>query len=333
MKNKTCLVTGCAGFIGSHITEKLLKSKNIVIGLDNLSSGNKKNMQIFLKEKNFIFYKGDLKNIKSILNRINKLDYIFHFAGNGEIIPSIENPISYFENNSFNTAKLIDFIKEKKFNIKKFVYAASSTCYGKINRKTNEKAKINIEHPYAFSKYVGEQICLHWGKIYKIPVISIRIFNAYGPRSRTSGAYGAVIGVFLKQKLSGYPLTIVGKGNQKRDFLYISDLVDAFIKVSKSRYKNEIFNLGYGNAKKVKYLADLISSNQTKIPWRAGEPMITEANIEKIKKAVSWNPKIHFKKGINIVLTNIDYWKNAPLWTKKKIKKTMKNWNKFITDK
>ena len=103
--------------------------------------------------------------------------------------------------------------------------------------------------------------------------------------------------------------------------------------ISKSKYKNEIFNLGYGSAKKVKVLADLISRNQTNIPWRLGEPKITEANIDKIKKAISWKPKITFNKGINKVLANIDYWRNAPLWTKNKIKKTMKNWNKFISDK
>ena len=171
---------------------------------------------------------------------------------------------------------------------------------------------------------------MHWAKVYKIPTISIRIFNAYGPRSRTTNVYGAVIGVFLKQKLSNYPLTIVGDGKQKRDFLYISDLCRAFYLASSSTLKNEIFNLGSGKSKSVNYLSSLISNNRKFIPWRPGEPKFIEANISKISKKLNWKPEIDLRNGMKYVLKEINYWKNAPLWTKSKISKATSSWMKFL---
>jgi UDP-glucose 4-epimerase len=332
--SKISVVTGCAGFIGSHMTEFLLKKKHFVYGIDNLASGKIKNLKNFRKDNKFKFVKSDVKNFNNIIkkNKIKKIDYFFHFAGHGELIPSIKNPLKYFENNSFKTAIVMDTIK-KKFKLKKFIYAASSSCYGITNKKTRESNKIKIEHPYAFSKYIGEQICLHWAKIYKIPVISIRIFNAYGPRSRTNNVYGAVIGVFLKQKLSNHPLTVIGNGKQKRDFLYISDLCEAFHKASISKYNYEIFNLGSSKPNSINYLASLISNNKKYIPWRQGEPFKTDANINKIKKYLKWKPEVSLKSGIEIVKNNIYYWKNAPLWTKKKIYLATKLWNKCLKKK
>lgn len=326
---KVSLVTGCAGFIGSHMIDYLLKRKHKVYGIDNLTSGKIININANLKNSKFVFINSDLKNFKTISKKIKKIDYVFHFAGNGELIPSIEKPYKYFKNNALNTVLLLEILRNN-YKIKKFLYAASSTCYGLSKRKTSEKQKINIQHPYAFSKYVGEQAVLHWGKVYKMPVISIRIFNAYGPRSRTTNVYGAVIGVFIKQLISKKPLTIVGDGNQKRDFLYISDLCEAFYKASISNYKNEIFNLGSGNPKKINYLAKLIYNKKVFLPWRPGEPKKTDANIYKISKKLNWRPKISLKEGIKIILKNIDWWKKAPLWTPKKIKTATKNWNKYL---
>lgn len=221
---------------------------------------------------------------------------------------------------------MIDIFKNKKFKLKKFVYAASSSCYGLQKGSVNENAKIDLQHPYAFSKYIGEQAVIHWSKVYQIPYISLRIFNAYGPRSRTSNVYGAVMGVFLKQKLANKPLTIVGKGNQKRDFLYIGDLCDAFYKAALSHKKNIIFNLGYGQSRSIKELANFISKKKVNIPWRPGESYDIQANISKITKILKWKPKINLETGIQIVLKNINYWKKAPLWTKKNISVATKNW-------
>ena len=327
-KKRIAIVTGCAGFIGSHMCDYLLKKNMIVYGIDNLSSGKLKNIK-HIKTKNFKFIKSDIKNLK-FFSKQKKIDYIFHFAGNGELIPSIDNPIKYLKNNTINTAIILDQIVKNKIKLKKFIYAASSTCYGKNNSKTNENSRISIEHPYALSKYLGEYCLMHWSKIYNIPSVSIRIFNAYGPRSRTNNVYGAVIGVFLRQKLSDYPLTIVGDGNQRRDFLYIHDVCDAFYKATKIKSKFEIFNLGFGKSKKINFLASLISNNKTYIPWRPGEPKNTEANISKIKRKLRWKPTITLKDGIERIIKDIDYWKKAPLWTKKKIRKATKNWQKYL---
>tara|TARA_Y100001970_G_C14101425_1_gene785702 strand:- start:109 stop:1098 length:990 start_codon:yes stop_codon:yes gene_type:complete len=327
---KVSLVTGCAGFIGSHMVDYLLKKNHIVYGIDNLSSGKKINIKHNLNNKKFVFFNKNLKHFEIISKKIKKIDFIFHFAGNGELIPSIEKPYQYFKNNALNSVLLIETIRKKKYKIRKFVYAASSTCYGLSQVKTSEKTKINIQHPYAFSKYVGEQAIMHWGKVYKIPSISIRIFNAYGPRSRTTNVYGAVIGVFIKQLIAKAPLTIVGDGSQKRDFLYISDLCNAFYKAAISKSKNEVFNLGSGKPQSVISLAKMIFNKFIFLPWRPGEPKKTHANINKIQQKLNWVPKISLKMGIKKVLKNIDWWKNAPLWTPSKIKKATKNWHKYL---
>ncbi len=329
MVGKTCLVTGAAGFIGSHMVDFLLKKKYYVIGIDNLSNGSIKNLSFAKKDKKFKFLKKDFSRVKK--NEIPKnIHFIFHYAGIGSVVPSIEKPLKYFQNNALKTIQFLEFLRNNRINFKKFVYAASSSCYGLFSKKTNENTRISIQHPYAYSKYVGEQSCLLWAKIYKLPIISIRIFNAYGIRFKTTGAYGSVIGVFLRQKLSNYPLTISGNGNQKRDYIYISDVVNAFFLGAKSKHVNKIYNLGCGRPNTINKLSKLISNEFQKIPYRKGEPFATHANISKIKKDFNWKPKVSFKEGMKIIVNNIHEWKSAPLWTSKSIKKYTKNWTKYI---
>jgi UDP-glucose 4-epimerase len=328
-KNKI-LITGAAGFIGSHAVDLFLKKNFIVHGLDNLSSGNLKNLYHHNNNKNFKFEKIDLLNLKSNCNFIKECNIIIHFAGSGDIVPSIKYPKFYFANNVTSTINLIDQVYQKKIN--KFVYAASSSCYGFAKTPTDESHPIAPMYPYALSKYLGEQICLHYYKVYKLPFNSIRIFNAYGPRSRTSGAYGAVMGVFLKQKLEKKPFTVVGDGKQKRDFLYISDVVDAFYKASFTKITGQIWNLGNGNPISINYLCSLLGSDNKKIylPKRPGEPDVTYANINKIKKDLHWKPEVTFEEGIKIVLSKINYWNNAPLWTPRLIKEATKMWFNYL---
>ena len=165
----------------------------------------------------------------------NNVSYVFHLAGKGDIVPSIENPLNYMTTNVIGTTKVLENCRNQK--IKKFVYAASSSCYGLASTPTNESHKISPEYPYALSKLMGEQACFHWSKVYKIPTISIRIFNAYGPRVKTTGVYGAVFGVFFKQKLENKPLTLVGNGLQRRDFLNVKDVANAFYMSAISKKK------------------------------------------------------------------------------------------------
>jgi len=327
---KVFLITGAAGFIGSHMVDYLLKKNFNVIGVDNLKNGRLNNIKHNLKNKKFRFFKDDILNFKNS-KKIKSIDYVVHFAGLGEVVPSIENPTLYLEQNIMGTSHVFDIAR--KFNVKKFVYAASSSCYGLNNSKINEKEKISIEHPYALSKYMGEYVAFSLAKIFNIPTNSIRIFNAYGPRVRSNSNYGAVFGVFFKQKMSKKPLTVVGDGNQKRDYVYVTDVCDAFYKCAVSKHRNVTFNLGTGEPKTINYLVKLIDSKTERLPWRPGEPRVTWANVKKIKKYLGWKPKVTFKDGVKLMLNNIEYWSTAPLWTKKKIKKATTTWFKTLNEK
>ena len=325
---RTALVTGGAGFIGSHLVDLLLKKKLKVLVIDNLSNSNVSNIKKLIKKKKITFIKKNILDKDINLSKF-KIDYVFHLAAIGSIIPSIDDPKKYITNNFNGTLNLLDKIKKQK--IKKFVYAASSSCYGLAKYPTNENNPIDNQSPYAFSKWSAEELVKHWSRIFKMPYVSIRIFNAYGPRFKTTGAYGSVIGVFLKQKLENKPLTIVGDGSQGRDYIHVLDVANAFYLAAKSKYKNEVFNLGYGKIISIGKIVDLLRPTKTiNIPYRPGEPYRSKANISKIKKKIGWKPSISFEKGFAELLLNIKYWKNAPLWNKSSINKVTKNWFKYL---
>ena len=219
----------------------------------------------------------------------------------------------------------------KNAKISKFIYTASSSCYGiPKNYPTKETENINPMYPYALTKKMGEDLIIHWSKVYKIPFISLRLFNVYGTRSRTSGTYGAMFGVFLAQKLSNNPFTIVGSGKQTRDFTYVLDVVEVLLKASKSRLKNEILNMGSGNTISILRIVKLLRGNIVYIKKRPGEPECTFADITKIRKKLNWKPRIRIEQGIRLLMKNLDYWKKAPVWTPKKINKATKLWFKYL---
>ena len=175
------------------------------------------------------------------------VDWVFHLAGLADIVPSIENPDAYFASNVIGTYNIAQLAKEAF--VKKVIYAASSSCYGiPTIYPTPETAECNPKYPYALTKYLGEQILMHWHEVYNLPVTSLRLFNVYGPRARTSGTYGAVFGVFLAQKLAGKPFTLVGDGTQTRDFTFVSDVAKAFLASAKSPKTGLILNVGSGNS-------------------------------------------------------------------------------------
>ena len=321
------IVTGGAGFIGSHLVEELHKNKkNKIVVIDNLSNGRIKNISKFKRVK---FIKSDIAKNRKWEKYLKDADCVFHLAALSDIIPSIENPREYFNSNVVGTLNLVEVCR--KYKIKKLIYSASSSSYG-IPKKfpTNESEKISPMYPYALTKFLGEQVCLHWGRIYNINVISLRLFNVYGTRSRTNGNYGAMFGTFLSQKINNKPYTIVGDGKQSRDFTYVSDVVNAFLLASKSKIKNEIFNVGSGKHVKVKEIVKILKGSVIRIPKRPGEPDITFANISKIKKHLKWKPKINIKDGISYLLKDLKYWKKAPLWTPVKIKKATKSWFRYL---
>jgi len=322
------LVTGGAGFIGSNLVDFLVKKGHEVIVLDNLSTGRLSNLSHHKKKVEII--KTDISKNINIEKYFRRVDFVFHLAGIADIVPSIENPIKYFYSNVIGTLNVLQSINKNK--IKKLIYAASASCYG-IPKEypTKENSKINPMYPYAFTKWQGEELIKHWSKIYNIPYISLRFFNAYGPRSRTTGAYGAVFGVFLAQRLANRPLTIIGNGQQTRDFIYVSDLVEGIYKAAKSNKQNKIYNISGGKEVTVNKIAKLIGGKKIYIPKRPGEPDRSLADISRIKKDLNWKPKITIEKGIKNLLQNIHYWKNAPVWTPKTIKEATKIWFKYLS--
>jgi UDP-glucose 4-epimerase len=173
---------------------------------------------------------------------------------------------------------------------------------------------------------MGEQAAFHWHRVYKLPVNSIRIFNAYGIRVRTTGAYGAVFGVFFRQKLAGKPFTVVGDGTQRRDFVYASDVAEAFRLAAETPKVGEIWNLGAGDPQSVNLLVDLIGGRVVCIPKRPGEPDVTWANISKIKRDLGWSQRVSFRDGVARMLAEIQNWHDAPLWDPESIEKATKTW-------
>ena len=323
------LVTGGAGFIGSHICQELLSRGHQVVAVDNLANGRLENFDEFEDSKNFEFQKIDILDRDRLAPHFKGVDWVFHMAGLADIVPSIEKPDLYFDVNVKGTLNVLEVAKGA--GVKRFAYAASSSSYGiPESYPTPETAFIAPQYPYALTKYLGEELVLHWSQTYSLPAISLRLFNVYGPRSRTSGTYGAVFGVFLAQKLSHKPFTVVGDGEQTRDFTFVTDVADAFILAAESDVSGEFMNVGSGNTYSVNRLVELLDGDVVHIPKRPGEPDCTWADISKSRKLLNWKPKVSLEEGVGIVLDNIDFWREAPLWTPKTIADATKNWFKYL---
>src|SRR6266404_5864224 len=327
---KLAVVTGGAGFIGSHMVDRLLDEGFRVHVIDNLVGGRLENLAHRKDDANLVVETRDILDLAPDDKLFQGAEYVFHFAGIGDIVPSIDRPVDYLATNVLGTVKVLESARHAR--ILKLVYAASSSCYGMAEVPTPESAPIRPEYPYALSKYMGEEAVLHWGQVYRLPVNSIRIFNAYGTRSRTTGAYGAVFGVFLAQKLAGKPLTIVGDGTQSRDFLYVTDVARAFYAAATSDHAGRIYNLGAGNPQSVNRLAELLGGPRMHIPRRPGEPDCTWADITRIQAELGWHPLIAFEDGVKTMLANIDYWREAPVWDPASIAEATKTWFAFLAE-
>jgi UDP-glucose 4-epimerase len=323
------VVTGGAGFIGSHMVDRLLDEGFRVHVIDNLVGGRLENLAHRKHDPSLVVERRDIRDLAPADKLFADAEYIFHFAGIGDIVPSIDKPVDYLSTNVIGTVKVLESARHAR--VRKLVYAASSSCYGLADVPTREDAPIQPEYPYALSKYMGEEAVLHWGRLYRLPVNSIRIFNAYGTRSRTSGAYGAVFGVFLAQKIAGKPFTLVGDGTQRRDFLFVTDVANAFFLAATTDRVNEIYNLGAGNPQTVNRLIELLGGGEVvRVPKRPGEPDCTWADITKIKRDLGWKQQVSFEEGVGQMLKNLDYWREAPVWDPVSIAGATKNWFAFL---
>ncbi len=332
--NKT-IVTGGAGFIGSHLVELLLNKGFTVLCIDNMANGQWPNVEMFRNNSsphyspNYQFYQLDLAEPFDD-SLFKDTVYVFHLAGLADIVPSIEQPLKYHQANVDGTIRVLEACR--KYQIKKLVFSASSTSYGIPDTyPTPEDAPMKPAYPYAFTKYIAEQYVLFWHKLYKLPVVSLRYFNVYGPRGRTNSTYGAVFKVFLTQKLHGQPLTIVGDGRQTRDFTYVTDIANANFLAAESEVSGEIINIGTGKPHSVNYLAALIGGETTTIPKRPGEPESTHADITKAIRLLGWKPLVSFEEGVRSMLDNIGYWREAPLWNKESIQEATKEWFRYLS--
>jgi UDP-glucose 4-epimerase len=327
-KGRVAVVTGGAGFIGSHMVDLLLARGYEVRVIDSLAGGREANLAHHKGNPRLAAEFRDTRSYESSDPFFAGARYIFHFAGIGDIVPSIEQPTEYLSANVQGTVCMLECAR--RAGAAKFVYAASSSCYGLAAVPTAEDHPISPQYPYALSKYLGEQAAMHWHHVYKLAVNSIRIFNAFGIRSRTSGVYGAVFGVFLRQKLAGKPYTVVGDGSQRRDFVYASDVAEAFLAAAETDRGGRIYNVGAGNPQSVNRLVELLGGPAIHIPKRPGEPDCTWADISRIQSELRWSPRVSFEEGVGRVVADIDYWRDAPLWDASSISKATESWFKYL---
>jgi UDP-glucose 4-epimerase len=325
------VVTGGAGFIGSHLVDRLLDDGHEVVVIDNFAIGRLDNLASHAASSRLKVVRADVAERAAIEPHFAGIDWVFHLAALADIVPSIEAPLPYHRANVDGTVNVLEAARHA--GVRRFVYAASSSCYGIPDiYPTPETAAIRPMYPYALSKNLGEQCVMHWCKVYKLPAVSLRLFNVFGPRHRTTGTYGAVFGVFLAQKLAGKPFTVVGDGEQTRDFTFVSDVADAFVAAARSGISNEIFNVGSDDTYSVNRLVALLGGDKVHIPKRPGEPDCTYADISKIKQALGWKPKVRFEDGVATMLASIEQWRDAPLWTVDKIANATRDWFRYLAD-
>jgi UDP-glucose 4-epimerase len=324
------VVTGGAGFIGSHLVDRLIAEGRSVRVFDSFVVGRRGNLRQHEGSPSLRIVEGDVADQGAVMQACAGSDRIFHLAARADIVPSIQEPQAYFRANVDGTFNVLEAARTR--GVSRFVYVASSSCYGiPTQYPTPETAPADPQYPYALTKYLGEQLVMHWASVYRLPAVSLRFFNVYGPRARTSGSYGAVFGVFLAQMMAGKPLTVVGDGEQTRDFTYVSDVVDALLAVARSDRIGEIYNVGSGRPASVNELIRHLGSPPTvAIPKRPGEPDCTWADIGKIRAHLGWAPQVGFAEGVAVMRENMHQWRDAPVWTAERIADATSDWFRFL---
>lgn len=334
-----CVVTGGAGFIGSHLVERLLQLGHHVTTIDHnvIDWTTHDNLHCIKHDVGYPSLRDDWPS--------GRVDWVFHLAGLASIVPSVRHPNSYHNANVSGTLNVLQCAR--KSGARRFIYAASSSCYGIPDKyPTPETAPARPQYPYALTKYLGEQYVMHWNQVYDLPCVALRLFNVFGPRLRYKphiggtwsghmGAYGAVFSVFMPQKLAGAPYTVVGDGLQTRDFVYVTDVANAFIKAAESPCTGLVLNIGSGDPRSVLDLVCLLEEPEFKnpvihVPERPGEPKSTHADITQAKRFLQWQPEVKFETGVKIMLDHIDDWRGAKVWTPQLIEEATKEWFQYL---
>lgn len=283
-----CIVTGGAGFIGSHIVDRLVELGNEVIVIDNESS--EFNAQFYYNDK-ATYYKYDIAEYNDIRPLFDGVDYVFHLAAESRIQPTIENPVLAMRTNVVGTGMILQCSREA--GVKKVMYSSTSSAYGLANTPPLREDMIeDCLNPYSVTKVSGEKMAKMYDTLFGLQTVTFRYFNVYGPREPIKGAYAPVVGLFLRKKAAGDPLTIVGDGTQRRDFTHVKDVVDANILAMQSDVHGELINIGTGRNNSVLELAAMIQGKIEYVPKRMGEAHITLADNTKARTLLGWNPEI-----------------------------------------
>ena len=286
------LVTGAAGFIGSNLVDYLLEQGHTVVSVDNESANNEK-FHWTHENGMALNVKGNITDYKFMKNVFTGVDYVFHLAAESRLQPAIENPIGAVEKNCVGTTVMLQCARE--VGVKRFVYSSTSSAYGNNPYPNVETQPDDCLNPYSASKAAGEKFCKMYTDLYGLETVILRYFNVFGQRSPARGQYAPVIGIFQRQKEAGEPLTLVGDGSQKRDFIHVEDVARAnYIAATADLgdHIGEVFNIGSGKNYSIKDIADVISDNQVFIPKRSGEMETTLADITKVESVMGWKPEI-----------------------------------------
>jgi len=291
---KRTIVSGGCGFIGSHLTDRLIELGHEVTVIDDLSTGKKENLN---PKVNFLQW--DISTMKEDWLGKGSIDYIFHLAALPSVPFSIEHPTKTHRVNINGTYNILKIAKD--IGIKKVIFASSSSVYGDQELPYRETAIPHPISPYAFHKLVGEGYMRLFNEVYGLPTISLRFFNVYGKRADPDSEYSLVIAKFLKLKKEGKPLTIYGNGEQARDFTYVDDVVNACILAMEKPVENEIINVCNGESVSINKLADLIGGEKQYLPERKGDVKNTLGDNKKARNLLDWKPKISLEEGLRLM--------------------------------
>ena len=294
------IVTGGAGFIGSHIVEKLKRLDHMVVVIDNEYSDNDN----FHWRKDTLNVNIDITDYKALKKAFTGADYIFHCAAEARIGPAIENPVNALNINTIGTCNVLQCAREVK--AKKVLYSSTSSGYGLNEAPNVETQSDDCLNPYSVSKIAGEKLCKMYTDLYGLNTIIFRYFNVFGERAPRKGQYAPVTGIFLRQKAAGEPLTIVGDGEQRRDYIYVKDVANANVMAAISNPDDDaygqVYNVGSGKNYSVNEIASFISDDTINIPPRIGEARNSLANIDKIQKTFAWKPEVDVEQWIKTQL-------------------------------
>ena len=294
------IVTGGAGFIGSHIVEKLKRLDHMVVVIDNEYSDNDN----FHWRKDTLNVNIDITDYKGLKNAFTGADYVFHLAAEARIGPAIENPVNALNINTIGTCNVLQCAREVK--AKKVLYSSTSSGYGLNEAPNIETQPDDCLNPYSVSKIAGEKLCKMYTDLYGLNTIIFRYFNVFGERAPRKGQYAPVTGIFLRQKAAGEPLTIVGDGEQRRDYIYVKDVANANVMAAISNPDDDaygqVYNVGSGKNYSVNEIASFISDDTINIPPRIGEARNSLANIDKIQKTFAWKPEVDVEQWIKTQL-------------------------------